>query len=145
MSALEQFPEYPLWGRYKRAFDWAPGGVERILDAEITFVHSGLETTPFEAESFDAIVSCDVLEHVNSDLACLSELHRLLKPGGVAVLTMPHDGPLGFMDPDNWGVSAGALDTEALSAPLCALQGRPGSGGGRGREQGTGVRGGPRR
>lgn len=139
---MEEFPEYPLWGRYKRAFDWTPGGVQRILDAgcawgygtryftakarevhgldpnapaievarerhpEITFVHSALEATPFEAEWFDAIVSCDVLEHVDSDLACVSELHRILKPGGVAVLTMPHDGPLGFMDPDNWAVSA---------------------------------------
>ena len=69
-------------------------------------MHSGLEATPFEAEWFDAIVSCDVLEHVDDDLAALSELHRILKPGGVAVLTMPHDGPLGFMDPDNWLVSA---------------------------------------
>lgn len=31
---------------------------------------------------------------------------RILKPGGVAVLTMPHSGLLGFMDPENWGVAA---------------------------------------
>ena len=33
MSSLEEFPEYPLWGRYKRAINWTPDGVQRILDA----------------------------------------------------------------------------------------------------------------
>lgn len=135
----DRFPEYPLWGRYKRAYGWTPGGVDRLLDAgcawgygtrfftdkarsvtgldpngeavevarqrypDITFVEGSLEHTEFESEAFDAILCLDVLEHVEDDRQSLGELWRILKPGGRLVLSVPHGGPLGFLDPDNYG------------------------------------------
>jgi SAM-dependent methyltransferase len=39
--------------------------------------------------SFDLVVACDVLEHVQSDSRALDELHRILCPGGWAILTVP--------------------------------------------------------
>jgi SAM-dependent methyltransferase len=39
--------------------------------------------------SFDAVIACDVLEHVPDDLEAMRELQRILSPGGVAVLTVP--------------------------------------------------------
>jgi SAM-dependent methyltransferase len=39
--------------------------------------------------SFDLALVCDVLEHVRDDVTALRELHRVLAPGGVAVLTVP--------------------------------------------------------
>ncbi len=40
--------------------------------------------------SFDSIVSFQVIEHVKNDEGFLKEIHRVLKPGGVAVLTTPN-------------------------------------------------------
>jgi SAM-dependent methyltransferase len=42
-----------------------------------------------EPESFDLVVACDVLEHVPDDRWALREIHRVIRPGGVAVLTVP--------------------------------------------------------
>lgn len=40
--------------------------------------------------SFDTIVSFQVIEHIKDDRGFLSEIHRVLKPGGKAVLTTPN-------------------------------------------------------
>ena len=46
----------------------------------------------FDAGAFDGVVSLDVLEHVPDYRAALAEFARVLKPGGVLVLTVPfHD------------------------------------------------------
>jgi len=41
-------------------------------------------------DSIDLAVSSHVLEHVPDDLAALNELHRVLKPGGTALLNTPN-------------------------------------------------------
>lgn len=41
------------------------------------------ETLPYDNASFDAVVCVDVLEHVNDVEAVLSEVARVLKPGGI--------------------------------------------------------------
>lgn len=38
---------------------------------------------------FDCVIACDVLEHVNDDGKALREIHRVLKPGGYCILTVP--------------------------------------------------------
>jgi len=44
---------------------------------------------PFGAGLFDVVIACDVLEHIPDECAMLAEIRRVLKPGGVAVLTVP--------------------------------------------------------
>ncbi|OEK06458.1 class I SAM-dependent methyltransferase [Roseivirga misakiensis] len=46
--------------------------------------------TGIEDNTFDSIVSFQVIEHVKADGAFLSEIHRVLKPGGKAILTTPN-------------------------------------------------------
>ncbi|MCC6805885.1 MAG: class I SAM-dependent methyltransferase [Deltaproteobacteria bacterium] len=48
-----------------------------------------LERLSFPDACFDAVVSLDVLEHVFSFRAALSEMHRVLAPGGVCLITVP--------------------------------------------------------
>lgn len=49
---------------------------------------SGMEL-PFGDRAFDAVLALDVIEHVEDDVALLREARRVLRPGGVAVLTVP--------------------------------------------------------
>jgi SAM-dependent methyltransferase len=44
---------------------------------------------PFADATFDAVASCDVVCQVTDPTQAVREFHRCLKPGGVAVLTMP--------------------------------------------------------
>lgn len=40
--------------------------------------------------SFDTVVSFQVIEHIKKDQEYLSEIHRILKPGGKAILSTPN-------------------------------------------------------
>jgi SAM-dependent methyltransferase len=44
---------------------------------------------PFPDDSFDVIICNHVLEHVANDRVAMSELHRVLRPGGPALLQVP--------------------------------------------------------
>lgn len=44
----------------------------------------------FADNSFDAVVSFQVIEHIQDDHLFLKEIHRVLKPGGIALLTTPN-------------------------------------------------------
>jgi 2-polyprenyl-3-methyl-5-hydroxy-6-metoxy-1,4-benzoquinol methylase len=49
-----------------------------------------LETIHFPANHFDAIVLWHVLEHVTNPRALLAEINRILKPGGVLLVSVPN-------------------------------------------------------
>lgn len=40
--------------------------------------------------SFDRVVSFQVIEHIQDDALFLQEIHRVLKPGGIALITTPN-------------------------------------------------------
>ncbi len=44
----------------------------------------------FADNSFDSVVSFQVIEHIQNDSLFLQEIHRVLKPGGTALLTTPN-------------------------------------------------------
>ena len=60
---------------------------ERYPDA--SYLAADGHRVPAADESFDLIVSIDVIEHVADAGATAAELARLLRPGGAAVLTTP--------------------------------------------------------
>jgi len=45
---------------------------------------------PYRNESFDFINALDVLEHIKDDELAVSEISRILKKNGIAVITVPH-------------------------------------------------------
>jgi SAM-dependent methyltransferase len=47
------------------------------------------EELPYEDASFDLVTGLDVVEHLDSDVAGLKEMHRVLKPGGRILLFVP--------------------------------------------------------
>jgi SAM-dependent methyltransferase len=48
-----------------------------------------LEELPWPQESFDLITCLDVIEHTQNDRLALGELHRVCKPGGFLLVTVP--------------------------------------------------------
>ena len=56
---------------------------------------------PYAADTFDFVIANHVLEHVDDDLVALSELRRVLKAGGYAILQTPFSPKLTktFSDP----------------------------------------------
>lgn len=45
---------------------------------------------PFADATFDVVISSEVIEHVPAPLDAVREMHRVLKPGGLLVLTTPN-------------------------------------------------------
>ena len=67
-------------------------------------------TIPFENNYFDSIVCFEVLEHVFNPDVFLMEAHSVLKPGGVAVFTVPfiwdeHEQPYDFARYSSFGLN----------------------------------------
>lgn len=44
---------------------------------------------PFQAATFDVVSALDVIEHVDDDVEMLTEMRRLLRPRGLAVVSVP--------------------------------------------------------
>ena len=53
-----------------------------------------LADAPYPQHSFDAVYIDSVLEHVPSPVQMLREVHRILRPGGVAHVTVTNEGAL---------------------------------------------------
>ena len=52
-------------------------------------LRSRLDHLAVRNAAFDLVTAIDVLEHMPDDRAGLEEIHRVLRPGGVVVLTVP--------------------------------------------------------
>lgn len=59
------------------------------LEAGVT--NQNLECLTFADQSFDIVITSDVMEHVRLDGRAHREIHRVLRPGGIYVFTVPHD------------------------------------------------------
>ena len=69
------------------------------------------ERLPFHDASFDGIVSFEVLEHVFNPEIVLNELRRVLKPGGIMLVTVPfawdeHEVPFDFARYTSYGLQS---------------------------------------
>ena len=56
---------------------------------------------PFADDSFDVVITSEVLEHIQNDVAAIAEMVRVLKPGGRFAATVPAWGP----EVVNWKLS----------------------------------------
>jgi SAM-dependent methyltransferase len=61
------------------------------IASPLAMVKMDLTAIPYPGDSFDAIYCSHVLEHIPDDRKAMAELHRVLKPGGWAILQVPLD------------------------------------------------------
>lgn len=95
-------------GRGKRALDigcrdgfWAErlkgmGYAVTALDIEPHYAgaltHDVEKGLPFESQNFDLVWCSEVIEHLHKPEFLLREIDRVLRPGGIAILTTPNSG-----------------------------------------------------
>lgn len=70
----------------RRNLDGAELGSARLHTAD-------MRNLPFEDGAFDAVISAHVLEHLPNPFTGLSEMARVLRPGGVAIGAVTRGGP----------------------------------------------------
>ena len=89
LGVLEVAPWRTLADRFQQlpnldfvGLDLEPGGSHVTLVGDAT-------SLPVGADTFDAVLSIHVLEHVEDDRRAMTEMYRVLKPGGWAVIGVP--------------------------------------------------------
>jgi SAM-dependent methyltransferase len=80
--------------------DKNPEAVRRgAHDLRLQVLESAL---PFTGGFFDVVVIFEVLEHIHDQKKVLKEIHRVLKPGGTLIVSVPKRYVLSFLDPANY-------------------------------------------
>ncbi len=95
------------------------------VDDRIEFIRTDLERPFLEAESFDVVLLLEVLLHFAHPERVLSNLARVLTPGGLLLVTTNGANPISrFLQPDKsgaapasrWKLAAAAAANEAMTA-----------------------------
>ena len=81
---------------------------------------AAIERLPFPDDSFDAAICSEVLEHVDDDGAALTEVGRVVRPGGVIAITVPHADYPFWWDPINWTLER-ATGRHVSRGPLAGI------------------------
>ena len=76
------------------------------------FIHHDAEALPFDDDSFDLVYSNGVLHHTPNTVAVVREIHRVLRPGGRAIVMVYAENSLHFWRKLVWlfGVKERLLD-----------------------------------
>lgn len=79
---------YETWfeGKHYVAGGYNPAMIYGTYNCD---VHTDIENIPYEDNTWDAVICLEVLEHVANPFKAATELYRVLKPGGVLLLTTP--------------------------------------------------------
>lgn len=89
LKVLHVAPEYCFIDRFEQMknLDYITADIESPLAKVKMDIHQ----IPFEANTFDVAICNHVMEHVDDYILAMSELHRVLKPGGWALIQSPQD------------------------------------------------------
>ncbi len=61
------------------------------LFQDISFIRADAQKIPFSKDAtFDVIVAAAIIEHLEDPMEMLRECSRILKPGGILIITTPH-------------------------------------------------------
>jgi len=58
--------------------------------SEVTFIGDIQDMSMVPSASYDSAICLEVLEHVPCPLCAVREIYRILKPGGVVIVSVPH-------------------------------------------------------
>jgi SAM-dependent methyltransferase len=89
LDVLHIAPEQCFHARFKvqKNLNYLTGD----LVSPIADIHFDLHHIPLEDNRFDVVFCNHVLEHVDDVNQCISELYRVMKPGGWGIMQVPQD------------------------------------------------------
>ncbi len=89
LKVLHIAPEQCFHKRFKQQknLDYLTADIE----SPIADMHFDLHDIPLEDNQFDVVFCNHVMEHVQDAKRCMSELYRVMKPGGWAIMQVPQD------------------------------------------------------
>ncbi len=64
------------------------------IESPLAKIKMDIHQIPFGVNAFDVVLCNHVLEHVRDDIKAMTEIHRVLKPGGFCVLQVPFFSPV---------------------------------------------------
>ena len=97
-KVLHVAPEQCFYGRFRKMknLDYLTAD----LDSPIADVKMDIHNIQYPDNTFDVVFCNHVLEHVTDDIQCMSELCRVLTPGGLAIMQVPLDPTKEVTDED---------------------------------------------
>ncbi|MEJ6777159.1 MAG: methyltransferase domain-containing protein [Crocinitomicaceae bacterium] len=89
LAVLHIAPEQCFHARFKKQanLNYLTGD----LISPIADMHFDLHSIPLEDNRFDVVFCNHVMEHVDDAIQCMSELYRVMKPGGWGIMQVPQD------------------------------------------------------
>lgn len=87
----KQYPKIEVYGMdyFDKVIKYA-----KKIHPEVEFLHGDAHKIPFKPKTFDVVVATEVLEHLENPKQALSEIHRVLKPGGILIIGQDTDSLL---------------------------------------------------
>lgn len=84
-------PEVSLMRHFKRHYRGHEGYITADLESPLADMHFDVQHIPLESRSIDVVICNHLLEHVADDGKALSELYRIMRPGGWGIMLVPED------------------------------------------------------
>jgi SAM-dependent methyltransferase len=76
------------------AAEYSDFGLSVARSRGLSAIRADARRLPIRDSRVDAVIAMDVLEHIDDDRAAASEIARVLRPGGIAFITVPADPAL---------------------------------------------------
>jgi SAM-dependent methyltransferase len=92
LTVLHIAPEPCFMDRFERQH--GTRYITADIESPLAKVKMDIHEIPFGENHFDAVLCNHVLEHVQDDIKAMSEIRRVLKPGGWAILQVPFFSPV---------------------------------------------------
>lgn len=89
-TMLHIAPEVSLMRKFKIIYKgFTKRYVTADLESPLAHLHFDVQQIPLEDNYADVIICNHLLEHVESDIKAMKELHRIMRPGGWGVMMSP--------------------------------------------------------